>query len=94
MKMLTKTKNAEERKNHAETVLALTKSLKSYSDTMSNINDRISDLDEDLEFMEDFMWKALGPENLFRLDIKTLKEKQVQCIFYFWSQTPYIGCHL
>ena len=51
MKMLIKAKNAEERKNHAQTVFFLTNSLKTYSDTVTESYDRMDDLDEELEFL-------------------------------------------
>ena len=50
MEMLTKTNKPEERKLHSETVLALTKSLESYSNAMMNLNETMLDLDEDDDF--------------------------------------------
>ena len=47
MKMLKKAKSNEERKTQAETLLALTQSLESLTNTLVNINDTFGGLDED-----------------------------------------------
>ena len=75
MEMLTKTDKPEERKLHSETILALTKSLESYSNAMMNLNETMLDLDEedDLDFFGD---NDIEDDDVIRFSTK--KEKPTE----------------